>query len=384
MMETVSQELFDYAVSVFEQLHRYPEVGFDLPKTTALVKRELEKMHIPYTTQYGMSSIVGYIGNRAGVPTIALRADMDALPVIEKVDLPYKSQNEGCMHACGHDSHTAVMLAAAKALKERESELPCNVRLFFQPSEEGAISGARMMVDNGCMEGVDAIACAHCEPDLNAGTLGVLDGDYMAACIPITLRFHGVTSHATLPEKGVDAVAMAVEAYGKLKEMVKQEAQGKPYIWSVGYFAGGEVHNIIPDLCTEYISFRFYDVEFAERVMANAKAICEEVAAAYGGTVELEGVMSTGPVHNDAGVVERFRKALENVPALKFEDITPRKYSEDFAWYLGKAPGMLFRFGIRNDAKGCGAALHRPDFCVDEEGMKPAILAFVNFILNYR
>ncbi len=384
MMEAVSQELFDYAVSVFRSLHRNPEVGFDLPKTTALVKQELETMGIPYTTKYGTSSIVGYIGNREGVPTIALRADMDALPVYEKVDLPYKSENEGFMHACGHDSHTAILLAAAKALKEREAELPCNVRLFFQPSEEGAVSGARMMVDNGCMEGVDAIACTHCEPDLDAGMLGVLAGDYMAACIPITLRFHGVSSHATLPENGVDAVAMAVEAYGKLKEMVKQEAEGKPYIWSVGYFAGGEVHNIIPDLCTEYISFRFYDVAFAERVMAKAKQICDDVAANYGGRAELEGVMSTGPVRNDAGVVERFRKALANVSALQFADITPRKYSEDFAWYLSKAPGMLFRFGIRNPEKGCGAALHRPDFCVDEAGMKPAILAFVNFVLNYQ
>lgn len=383
-MKAVSQELFEYAVSVFRDLHRHPEVGFDLPNTTALVKKELENMGIPYTTQYGESSIVGYIGNREDVPTIALRADMDALPVLEKVDLPYKSEKEGFMHACGHDSHTAILLASAKALKAREAELPCNVRLFFQPSEEGAISGARMMVDNGCMDGVDAIACTHCEPELDAGTLGVLAGDYMAACIPITLRFYGISSHATLPENGVDAVAMAVEAYGKLKEMVKQEAAGQPYIWSVGYFAGGEVHNIIPDLCTEYISFRFYDVDFAHRVMEKAKQICGDVAAAYGGKYELEGVMSTGPVHNDAVVVERFRKALENVPPLKFADITPRKYSEDFAWYLGKAPGMLFRFGIRNAEKGCGAALHRPDFCVDEEGMRPAILAFVNFVLNYQ
>ncbi len=383
-MQEVSNDLYQYAVSVFQHLHRHPEVGFDLPETTAFVMKELDNMGIPYTTEYGTCSIVGYIGNKKDVPTIALRADMDALPVLEKLDLPYKSVNEGAMHACGHDSHTAVLLASAKALKAREQELKCNVRLLFQPNEEGAVSGAKMMVENGCMEGVDTVACTHCEPELPVGTLGVLEGDYMAACIPITVRFHGVTAHATLPEKGVDAVAMAVEAYSKLKQMVKQEADGKPYIWSVGYFAGGEVHNIIPDLCTMYISFRFYDVTFAERVMDKARKICDDVAAAFGGRAELEGVMSTGPVHNDPAMVAKFRKALEGVEALQWREITPRKYSEDFAWYLSKAPGLLFRFGIENPAKGCGAALHRPDFRVDEEGMKPAILAFVNFALNYQ
>lgn len=382
-MQTVTKDLFDYTVRVFRELHQIPEVGFDLYNTVKVVARELDALGIDYTDRYGKCSIVAQIGNRSDVPTIGIRADMDALPVTEKTGLPYASKIPGVMHACGHDSHTAILLATAKALKEREQELPCNVRLFFQPSEEGAESGAKMMVENGCMEGVDLALVTHCEQTLKAGTLGICAGDYMAACIPITIRFHGITSHATLPEAGVDAVAMAVESYGRLKEMVKQEAGDRTYIWSVGHFAGGEVHNVIPDLCTQYISFRFYDQEFAMRVMANAEKICNEIAENFGGRAEVQWHMSTGPVHNDEALTAKFEQIMAGVEAVHIEHLAPKKSSEDFSWYLTKAPGMFFRYGSRNEEKGCVAAPHRPDFCLDEEGMKAAILGFVNFVMNF-
>lgn len=382
-MNTVPASVFDHAVSVFRELHQYPEVGFDLYNTVKVVARELDALGIAYTDQYGQCSLVAQIGNRNDVPTIGIRADMDALPVQEKTNLPYASKIDGVMHACGHDSHTAILLATAEILKGQEDKLPCNVRLFFQPSEEGAVSGAKMMVDNGCMDGVDFALMTHCEQTLHAGTLGICAGDYMAACIPVTIRFYGITSHATLPEAGVDAVAMAVESYGKLKEMVKQEAGDRPYIWSVGHFSGGEVHNVIPDLCTQYISFRFYDLEFAKRVMANAQKICDDIAARYGGRAEVQWHMSTGPVHNDEALTEKFEKIMAAVDTVRIEKLAPKKSSEDFSWYLTKAPGLFFRYGSRNEAKGCVAAPHRPDFCLDEDGMKAAILGFVNFIMNF-
>lgn len=381
MITSVSRETFDYAVAVRRQLHQYPEVGFDLPRTVELVKKELTDMGIPFTERYGQCAVVGYLGNKENAPTLGIRADMDALPVHEKTDLPYSSTIDGQMHACGHDSHTAVLLAVAKVLKAREAELPCNVRLIFQPSEEGAVSGAKMMVDNGVMEGVDEIICTHCENDLDAGFIGVHPGDYMAACIPVTVKFHGKTAHAALPHMGIDAVAMGVEAYGKLRQMVAQEAGDKPYIWCNGYFAGGEVHNVIPDECTMYISFRFYDMAFAERVMGKTKKICEDIANAYGGTAQVLWHMSTAPVHNDENMQQRFNKIVSRV--LSVTDMPQRMSSEDFAWFLQKKPGMIFRFGTRNEKKGCIALAHRNDFCIDEEGMKTAILAFVNFAMHY-
>jgi len=381
-MKNVSQELFDYTVKNFRQLHMYPEIGFDLSRTTALVAAELKAMGIEATDRYGKCSLVAQIGNRTDVPTLAIRADMDALPVHEITDVPYKSRIDGAMHACGHDSHTAILLTVAKILKSKEQELPCNVRLLFQPSEEGAISGAKMMLDNGCLEGTDAVICLHCEGTLDSGTLGVQIGPGMAACVPMCLKFHGMTSHATIPEKGVDAIAMAVESYGLLKEMVRQEAGEQPYIWSVGVFQGGEVHNVIADLCTQYISFRFYDEEFAERVHQRAQQIVDRIAAKYGGRAEMEWHMSCPPVINDSRLVQQICAVAEDL-GVKMTIMPPKKSSEDFSWFTSQKPGMLFRYGIYNDANGCTATAHRPDFKIDEEAMKTAILAFVNFVMNF-
>lgn len=382
-MKTVPQELFQYMSDLYHRLHQCPEIGFDLPETTAIVAAELDAMGIPYTDKYGKCSLVATIGNKEGVPTLGLRADMDALPVHELTDLPFKSRNDGAMHACGHDSHTAILLTAAKVLKEREAELPCNVKLFFQPSEEGAVSGAKMMVDNGCLEGVEAVIATHCETPLQVGTIGCCSGDYMAACIPICLKFYGVTSHATLPENGVDAIAMAVESYGRLKEMVKEEAGDRSYIWSVGQFTGGEVHNVICDEVTQQISFRYYDEAFAMRVMERAEAICQEIAARFGGRAELQWRISTVALHNDEALNEKLCQVVSKLEGIKLQQMTQKKSSEDFAWFLREVPGILFRYGNGNIAEGITATAHRPDFRIDEEGMKAAVLTFVNFVLEY-
>ena len=382
MIKTLSPELYDYAVSLYRRLHQIPEIGFDLPKTVAEVKKELEALDIPYSEAFGQCSLVGYLGHKENVPTLGLRADMDALPVQEQVDIPFASKTPGVMHACGHDSHTAILLTVAKLLKSMEEELPCNVRLFFQPSEEGAVSGARMMVENGCLEGVDRVLCVHCEGTIDSGSLGIQFGDAMAACVPMTLKFHGLSAHATMPERGIDAIAMAVDAYGELKAMVKEEAGALPYIWSVGVFQAGEVHNVIAELCTQKISFRFYDMDFAERVHKRTEEIIQAVAARYGGRAELEWHMSCGPVYNDPDMARKMQFVAEQmeVPMVVLD---AKRSSEDFAWFTSRVPGCLFRYGIHCPADGCAATAHRPDFKIHEPAMAKAILAFVNFTLNF-
>jgi len=374
-------ELYEYAVGLRRELHQYPEVGFDLVRTVKLVSDELCKLGIEYTYAYGKGSVVAELGQ--GEKLIALRADMDALPVEEKTDLPYKSKIPGQMHACGHDSHIAVLLAVAKYLKEREKALTCRVRLIFQPSEEGAVSGAKMMVDKGVMDGVDHIICTHCENAMQTGNIGICCGDYMAACIPATIRFKGRTSHAAMPALGIDAVAMAVEAYENMKAMLHQEAGQTKYIWSVGRFQGGHVHNVIADLCEMDISFRFYDTAFAKRIEKNVRSICNEIAARYGGSVEIVWNMSTGAVYNDPAIVDAFVQTAKNA-GLNLQPMPQRMSSEDFGWYLTKASGMIFRFGTRNEKLGCTALAHRNDFCMDEEGMKAAIQAFCAYVMSFQ
>ena len=368
---------YERAVELYRILHSYPEVGFELNKTVSIVKEELSALGIGYTEKYGKSSVVAEIGK--GEECVALRADMDALPIEEASGLPFSSKNKGMMHACGHDSHTAVLLSVAKLLKENEEKLPFRVRLIFQPSEEGAISGAKMMVDAGVMDGVSEVICTHCDNSIEVGKIGIHSGDYMAACIPATLKFFGRSAHASLPETGVDAIAMAVEAYEKMKAAVVREANGRRYIWSVGKICGGQAHNIVADICELAISFRFYDADFAERVEREVRSICIEVCEKYGGSFEIDFKMSADAVRNNEKIVADFKKNICD-KGLTVIEIPQKMSSEDFCWYLSKVPGMIFRFGTKNEEKGCTALAHRCDFKIDESGMKAAIAAFCEYI----
>ena len=221
------------------------------------------------------------------------------------------------------------MLSVARVLKENEEKLGLRVRLIFQPSEEGAVSGAKMTVDAGVMDGVSEVICTHCENSMDVGKIGIRGGDYMAACIPATLKFFGKSTHAALPEFGIDAIAMAVEAYAEMKAAVAALAHGKKYIWSVGKFSGGEVHNVVADLCELAISFRFYDTEFAEQAEREVRRICREVCARYGGSFELDWKMSAGAVHNNEEITEKFEKIMRK-SGFFVEEIPQKMSSEDF------------------------------------------------------
>ena len=379
----VTDALFAETVSARRHIHAHPETGFDLDETVAFVRSRLDELGVPCTDRYGRGSLCGFVGDMSGAkPIIALRADMDALPIQEGSGVPFASLYPGRMHACGHDSHTAVLLAVAKLLKEREGSLPCGVRLLFQPSEECAESGARMMVENGVLDGVSAILGAHCENALDAGTLGIHAGPYMAACIPLDIAFHGRSSHAASPEAGIDAIAMAVKAYGAMRQAVAEEAGGQPYIWSVGSFRGGTAHNIICGRCDLEITFRHYDGAFADRVLARVKAVCDAVAGEFGGKADVRWVVSSETVVNDGDVVRRFRDSAR-ARGLPLVDVPQKMSSEDFSWYLTRVPGALFRFGTRNESLGCTATPHHADFRIDESGMRAAIEAFVAFVLDY-
>lgn len=373
-------ELFDYAVAIRRDIHQYPEVGFELPRTAALVTEELEKMGYTPTSEYGTCSVVADIGQ--GEEFVAVRADMDALPVQEKVDIPFRSKIDGKMHACGHDSHTAALLAVAKYLKAHEKELTRRVRLLFQPAEESAVSGAKMMQDHGVMEGITEAVCTHCDNTIPCGELRICPGDYMAACIPWRVTFHGKTAHAAFQKDGIDALQMGVEAYTAMRQAVAEEAgESIPYIWCNGRLSGGTAHNVVPDSCEMDISFRFYDMEFAGRVEKRCREICESIAAKHGGSCEIDWHISTVPVHNDPGRVAEFEKAAKEA-GLTVGAVPPRMSSEDFGWLLQAAPGFIFRFGTRNEATGCTDTAHKNTFKIDENGMRAAITAFIAYLMR--
>lgn len=380
-MVTVDKE---YILALRHEIHEYPELRFDLPRTLAVVRRELDALGIPYTEKYGKSSIVGYLNPDCKDFTIGIRADMDALPLTEKTDLPYASKIPGVMHACGHDAHTAMLLGTAKALKALEEQLKCRVLLVFQACEEGSESGAREMVNDGLMDEIDAIIGMHIENWLEAGTVGVGEGACMAASHPIHIEFFGKTAHASLPQSGANTLAMAVNTYNGINTMLATRIDPfAKYICCVGQLTAGHTDNVIPDYAEMKISLRTYDVALESFIVENICAIAENAAAVQGGTLKIHHEGKALPVINHPVVRQAVLDAAEKVVGA--ENIAPmpiKMSSEDFSFFVDKKPGAFIRLGTRNAAKGCVTLPHNNDFMLDEDALDIGSRVCVQFVLD--
>lgn len=371
-----------YMVKIRRQLHRRPELGFDLPETVALVKQELERMGIACTEAYGKCSIVATLGS--GRRTVGLRGDMDALPMEELADLPFRSEIPGVMHSCGHDAHTAILLGAARVLKRLEKKLPCRVKLLFQPSEEGTVSGAEMMAMAGAVADVDEVLALHQDIGVPVGKLGLFSGDYMAACHPYKITFHGKAAHATQPQNGCDALAMAVKAYNSIYLMKCREVSPfEQHLLSISCLHAGTAHNVVPDRAVMEISFRFFSMALHDRLDARIRQICENAAAELGGSVEFEGAISAPPVVNDPAMAARMKRSGEKVVGEgNVVEVMPRMGSDDFSHFTQGRPGVLFRLGNGNPEKGCTYPSHNSRFMLDEDILATGCMAFCQYILD--
>ena len=380
-MVTVDKE---YILALRHEIHEYPELRFDLPRTLAVVRRELDALGIPYTEKYGKSSIVGYLNPDCKDFTIGIRADMDALPLTEKTDLPFASKIPGVMHACGHDAHTAMLLGTAKALKALEEQLKCRVLLVFQACEEGSESGAREMVNDGLMDEIDMIIGMHIENWLEAGTVGVGEGACMAASHPIHIEFFGKTAHASLPQSGANALAMAVNTYNGINTMLATRIDPfAKYICCVGQLTAGHTDNVIPDYAEMKISLRTYDVALESFIVENICAIAENAAAVQGGALKIHHEGKALPVVNHPVVRQAVLDAAEKVVGA--ENIAPmpiKMSSEDFSFFVDKKPGAFIRLGTRNAAKGCVTLPHNNDFMLDEDALDIGSRVCVQFVLD--
>ena len=375
----------EYILALRHEIHEYPELEFDLPRTLAVVRRELDALGIPYTEQYGRSSIVGYLNPDCKDFTIGIRADMDALPLTEKTDLPYASKIPGAMHACGHDAHTAMLLGTAKALKALEKDLKCRVLLVFQACEEGSDSGAREMVKDGLMDEINLIIGMHIENWLEAGTVGVGEGACMAASHPIHIEFFGKTAHASLPQSGANALAMAVNTYTGIQTMLATRIDPfAKYICCVGQLTAGHTDNVIPDYAQMKISLRSYDTALESFIVENIRAIAENAAKVQGGTVKFHHETKALPVINHPVVRQAvLESAAKVVGEGNLAPMPIKMSSEDFSFFVDKKPGAFIRLGTRNAAKGCVTLPHNNDFLLDEDALPIGSQVCVQFVLDH-
>jgi len=373
----------DYIKEIMHELHRVPELGFDLPKTLAIVKRELDEIGISYTDQYGKSSLVAELNPQKKDFTIAIRADMDALPITETSGVPYASEIPGHMHACGHDAHTAILLGTVKALYEMREKITCRVRFIFQPSEECRVSGAKMMVKNGVMEGVDVVLGLHVG-ECKAGEIGICVGPHMAASLPFTLEFFGKTTHAALPQNGKDALAAAVKAYTAIKIMSASELSPfESFVCAIGKLQSGTSQNILPDHSEMAGTIRTFDPKTEAFLIGRIEQIAKGISEEMGVTYKLTTDPKTGVVVNDARIAALVRAAAEKVVGKERVVPMPKRLtSEDFAFYSEKAPSMFFRLGFYNEEKGCTKTAHNSDFKIDDEVLHLGAQTFIRFVLD--
>lgn len=372
----------DYIIQIRRQLHQVPEIGFDLPKTLAIVRRELDAIGLPYTESYGTSSIIATLNEGKGSKTIALRADMDALPIQEQSGLPFASTIPGQMHACGHDCHTAMLLGAAKALKAMEAELTCCVKFVFQACEEG-IDGARRICEDGFMDEVDMIVGCHIMTDKPAGTVLIGQDSINASSHNFRLFFEGKTCHVARPHQGVDAIAMAVRAYTDIQIMRARELDPfQPVVVGIGEIHGGKASNIVCDNVMMHGTIRALSNEMDAQVFRRLAQICENTARDMGGSARVESDNYTPCVINDPAIRDALRCA-----AAKFVDesaVLNRSASmgaEDFAYYLQHKPGAMFHIGVAPDMENI-VPLHNDKMIVDEDALDIAPRIFVQFVLD--
>ena len=375
----------EYIISLRRELHQYPEVGFELPRTIALVKSELDKMEIPYTEEYGRSSVVATINPEKAGFTIGIRADMDALLVQEKNDVSYRSRLDGQMHACGHDAHTAMLLGTAKALNAMRQQISCRVKLLFQPSEEGYESGAACMVEDGVMEDIDVIIGVHVENWLESGSVGVCKGNSMASSRSFQIDIYGKSAHATLRQTGKDALAAAVRAYSDIQFMLSREINPfSQYVCSIGKLQAGTSQNIIADHAMMLGTIRTFDMELDAYLIKRIEEIVQAAARGVGANAQVSSHLNTQVVYNNSYVSDLvLASAAKLVGPKKIAHMPIKLSSEDFSHYLTRKPGVFIRLGTRNLEKGCTTLPHNNDFMIDEEALPVGSAVCVQFVLDH-
>ena len=378
------QSIFDYTVRLRRELHEYPEIGFDLPKTLALVRRELEAMGIPYTEEYGRSSIVATINPECKDFTIGIRGDMDALPLQEADQKkPYCSKIPGQMHACGHDSHTAILLGTARELKTKEKELACRVKLLFTPAEEYINPGCKEMVEDGVMEDIDCAVACHIMPSVDVGQIKLRSGGINGNSMGFTIEFFGKSAHAAGQEGGKDAIAMAVEAYTAMEIMVAREFKATiPRVLNIGAFNGGHTNNIVCDYCKLFCSSRTHDDAVTQKILDRCTQICEGIAAMNGGSAKVTVNKFLPYVHNDSIVAERVRATAEKV--LGAENVLEKERGlggEDFAFFSRVKPCTMFNLGSGSSPE-TRVPVHNVHMDIDERCMEVGVNLFVQFVLD--
>jgi len=385
--ETLAQirAIQTWIIGLRRQIHRKPELNFQEVETNRLICETLNQLSIPYRSPIAKTGVVAWVG-KGTKSCVALRADMDALPIQEESDVPFRSEIDGKMHACGHDCHTAMLLGAARILKERESKLPGMVKLLFQPAEEDGAGGEKMCQE-GALENPDVqrVFGLHVWPWLPTGSITGRSGTFLAATSNLHIILHGKGGHAAMPHRTIDPIVTAAKFIVELQTLVSRELDPlKSGVVSITAVNGGTAFNVIPPAVEIRGTIRALDLEDLRRLQARVSEIAGHLTQANRceATIDFPGY-DCPPTVNEIHCWNLAKQISSDLLGSKHvTESPPIMGGEDFAYYLQKVPGCFLGLGVGNEAIGASYSLHHPRFKVDEDALAIGTALHVMFALH--
>lgn len=387
------ESLNESLVAQRRDFHMHPELSNREKRTSGVILQKLKALGIEdiRTGVSGNGLVAVLKGGKPG-PVVAIRADMDALPVEETLDVPYKSRNKGVKHACGHDVHMTVALGTAEVLSRMRQDLSGTVKFIFQPAEEGAPededSGAARMIREGALDNPrpKAIFAIHTNPSIQAGKIGYAPAAMLASSDTLFIRIAGKKVHAAWPHQGIDPIVVSAECIAALQTIRSRRIDPlEPIVLTIGSIHGGNRHNIIADEVRLEGTLRTHNEQVRERAMSLVREIVSGVAASHSAKAEVSwSSRSNPPTINDTALVQATLPVLRKVlgPANVVE-VPPVMGAEDFAYFQKQIPGFMYWLGVGNTAKGITGALHTPEYDVDESSLLVGVKTMTNVVLDY-
>lgn len=364
---------FSKLVEIRKHLHQHPELSFEENKTADFVFSTLKSVGL-HPERMAKTGVVAMINGGHSGPVIALRADLDALPIQEMNDVPYKSLNNGVMHACGHDVHTASLLGAAMILNDLKADLSGSIKLIFQPGEEKLPGGASIMIKEGVLENPKpaSIVGQHVFPELEVGKVGFRSGMYMASCDEIHITVKGKGGHGAMPHLAIDPVLISSHLVIALQQVVSRKSNPLiPSVLSIGKFIANGATNVIPDQVKLEGTFRTFDEEWRIEAHQEIMKIAENLVSSMDGTCDIDIKKGYPFVYNDEELTERSRlSAAKYLGEQNVVELPMRATGEDFSFYTQAMPGTFYRLGVANAAKGITHPVHSAHFDADEEALR--------------
>ena len=373
-IQDLAKTIFDDVVATRRHLHSHPELSFHEVETSAFIAKKLDELGLTYERMADNGLVALIKGEKPSDQVVALRADMDALPILETNDVPYKSKNTGVMHACGHDAHTSSLLGTAKILTSLKSEFGGTVKLIFQPAEEKLPGGASLMIKEGVLQNPtpQAVIGQHVMPFIDAGKVGFRAGKYMASADEIYVTVKGKGGHAAQPQQNIDPVLITAHILTALQQVVSRFADPKtPSVLSFGKVIANGATNVIPNEVYLEGTFRTMDEAWRAEAHVKMKKLAEGIAESMGGSCDFNIMKGYPFLVNEEKLTASARGfAEEYLGKENVLDLDIWMAAEDFAYYSQVADSCFYRLGTRNESRGITSSVHTPTFDVEESALQ--------------